>query len=432
MIKFAAFALLALCCTAMPLKKGIPKEDFGYISTAKNAHMFWVMYGAQDTTPENSPTILWLQGGPGGSSTGFGGFGEIGPLDVNLQPREYTWNKKANLLLVDQPVGTGYSYVEAGGEFTKNQAEIDEQLLILIKGVVAKHPELEKTPFYIFCESYGGKMTASFGVHLHKAIQNKEIVMNFKGVALGDSWGSPIACMESYGSFLNAISEVTDAQAAEIDGPAKLARAQIAAGNITQATNLWSQQQGLIMAHTGSVNFYNYLEHGSSSSMDPYPMLRTRAGLKSQGNDIPEAQLDMLMNGQMKKKWNIPESVTWGGQSNDVFENLAGDFMTDVVSSVTELLDAGLKVVVYNGALDVIVDTPCVTAWMKTMKWEKLPQFYAAPRVALYTNSSTQETVGFRQSYDNLQFWTLLKAGHMVPADMPELATQMFEYITEV
>jgi len=31
------------------------------------------------------------QGGPGASSTGFGNFVEIGPLDVNLAPRNTTW-----------------------------------------------------------------------------------------------------------------------------------------------------------------------------------------------------------------------------------------------------------------------------------------------------------------------------------------------------
>ena len=32
-----------------------------------------------------------LQGGPGGSGTGFGNFEEIGPLDDDLNPRKTTW-----------------------------------------------------------------------------------------------------------------------------------------------------------------------------------------------------------------------------------------------------------------------------------------------------------------------------------------------------
>ncbi len=52
--------------------------------------------------------FFFFQGGPGGSSTGFGNFMEIGPLDVNLKPRDTTWLKLASLLFIDNPVGTGF------------------------------------------------------------------------------------------------------------------------------------------------------------------------------------------------------------------------------------------------------------------------------------------------------------------------------------
>ena len=38
----------------------------------------------------------------------------------------------------------------------------------------------------------------------------------------------------------------------------------------------------------------------------------------------------------------IPHNVSWSLQAGAVFEHLAGDFMTSVVSSVDELLAAGL------------------------------------------------------------------------------------------
>lgn len=45
------------------------------------------------------------------------------------------------------------------------------------------------------------------------------------------------------------------------------------------------------------------------------------------------------------------------GQAEDVFSNMAGDFMKPVVDVVDQLLSAGVNVTVYNGQLDLIVDT---------------------------------------------------------------------------
>lgn len=45
------------------------------------------------------------------------------------------------------------------------------------------------------------------------------------------------------------------------------------------------------------------------------------------------------------------------GQSGAVFVHMAEDFMKPVVDIVDELLAAGVNVTVYNGQLDLIVDT---------------------------------------------------------------------------
>ena len=71
--------------------------------------------------PKNDPIILWLNGGPGcSSSTGL--FFELGPSSINktLHPvyNPYSWNSNASVIFLDQPVGVGYSYT--GGDEVKN------------------------------------------------------------------------------------------------------------------------------------------------------------------------------------------------------------------------------------------------------------------------------------------------------------------------
>lgn len=101
----------------------IPSEAWGYVDVREDAFMFWWLYGAQTTDPTerlHKPLVMWFQGGPGASSTGYGNFEEIGPLDVNLEPRNTTWIKEANVLFVDNPVGCGYSFVDDPAALTTN------------------------------------------------------------------------------------------------------------------------------------------------------------------------------------------------------------------------------------------------------------------------------------------------------------------------
>lgn len=67
------------------------------------------------------------------------------------------------------------------------------------------------------------------------------------------------------------------------------------------------------------------------------------------------ASIDTIMNTRVKAALNISHS--WGTQSDLVFEALRVDFMKPVVKNVEKLLnETNIKVAVYNGQLDLIVD----------------------------------------------------------------------------
>ncbi|CAI9617180.1 unnamed protein product, partial [Staurois parvus] len=107
-------------------------------------------------------------GGPGGSGCGFGNFAEIGPLDVNLKPRNSSWVQVASLLFVDNPVGTGYSYTTDSGAFARDVDMVSKDMLVLLKEFFHSKPDFQAIPFYIFSESYGGKMAAVISLALHE------------------------------------------------------------------------------------------------------------------------------------------------------------------------------------------------------------------------------------------------------------------------
>ena len=63
----------------------------------------------------DAPLVIWLQGGPGGSSL-FGLFVENGPFVIdeeqNIDLRPTSWSIPYNVLYFDQPAGTGFSFTD--------------------------------------------------------------------------------------------------------------------------------------------------------------------------------------------------------------------------------------------------------------------------------------------------------------------------------
>ncbi|KAJ8345401.1 hypothetical protein SKAU_G00295940 [Synaphobranchus kaupii] len=410
-------------------------ESWGYVDVREGAHMFWWLYHATDATRsyKGLPLVMWLQGGPGGSSCGFGNFEEIGPLDRDLGPRKTTWVNAANLLFVDNPVGTGYSYTDTEDALTKDVAMIAADMIVLLQSFFDSKAEFQSTPFYIFSESYGGKMAAAIALELTKAIKKGAVKCNFAGVALGDSWISPMDSVITWGPYLYSTSLLDDYGLAEVTKAAEAVQRAVDQGLFQKATELWSITESVVEQNTNGVNFYNIL------TADPDERANQTAGagyldaLKRRHiQPLHRQSLSQLMNGPIRKKLGvIPHNVTWGGQAGEVFTSMEGDFMKPVVDIVDQLLAAGVNVTVYNGQLDLIVDTMGQELWVKKLKWAGLPSFTQLRWTPLEDPTSPDQTSAFFKVYNNFSFYWILKAGHMIPSDQGAMALKMLRMVTQ-
>ncbi len=89
---------------------------FVTVEAETDSHMFFWFFPAtsEEADPEDAPVVVWLQGGPGSSSM-FGLFEingpiravEGGPDGVTGEANPYSWTNRANMLYIDNPVGTG-------------------------------------------------------------------------------------------------------------------------------------------------------------------------------------------------------------------------------------------------------------------------------------------------------------------------------------
>ena len=167
--------LSVLILSLITVSSDIPDEEYGYIEIQKGSYLFFWFYGSTSPDRNELPIILWLAGGPGIGSSGYGNFGEFGPYDEWLNKRNNSWIDKVNILYIDCPYGAGYSYTNNQSEYAKSVKEISSDLLIMHKNLLSQDvfdaSWFTKLPYYIFGESYGGKMAYHFAYTLSQAIR---------------------------------------------------------------------------------------------------------------------------------------------------------------------------------------------------------------------------------------------------------------------
>lgn len=87
-------------------------------------------------------TVIWLNGGPGCSSMD-GALMEIGPYRVKGDKLEYNkgaWDEFANVLFVDNPVGTGFSYVDTDS-YVHELPDMANQMIVFLEKFFELFPE---------------------------------------------------------------------------------------------------------------------------------------------------------------------------------------------------------------------------------------------------------------------------------------------------
>ncbi|KAK4415228.1 Serine carboxypeptidase-like 18 [Sesamum alatum] len=177
-MKLLALLLIILCSsnTVFPQHvietlPGLPHKlpcrfETGYIGVGKDdeVQLFYFFFESE-SNPEEDPLILWLTGGPGcsGLSTILMEMGTFvidyancngGPIALKLN--EYAWTKAANILFIDQPAGTGYSYANNLESSLANDTLSARLTYDFLRKWLIDHPKYMENPLYIFGESYAG------------------------------------------------------------------------------------------------------------------------------------------------------------------------------------------------------------------------------------------------------------------------------------
>ena len=168
----------------------------------------WFWFFEARNNASSAPLAIWLNGGPGCSSM-IGLFQENGPCQFyngsstpSVNP--HSWSNYANMLYVDQPIGTGFSY---GTDDATSTVTAAPYVWTFLQAFYTNFPQYESRQFGLWTESYGGRYGPDFAAYFQS--QNAAIdAGTVKGekidlVALGinNGWFDPIIQYEAYVQF---------------------------------------------------------------------------------------------------------------------------------------------------------------------------------------------------------------------------------------
>ncbi|KAH8377920.1 hypothetical protein KR093_007954, partial [Drosophila rubida] len=391
------------------------EQDWSYVQVREGAHLFYWLYytTANVSTFEERPLVIWLQGGPGVASTGCGCFEQLGPVDIAGQPRAHNWVQHMNVLFIDSPVGTGYSYVEPLGEFAKTNKQIALDLVTLMTHFLRSHPAFQRVPLHIFSESYGGKMAPEFALELHLARQRGELQCQLESVVVGNPWTSPLDSTLSYAPYLLQLGIVDQDGYSNISRLAAEMARSVYAGMWLQAIELNANVQMEIKARTGGVFLYN---------------TQRRVHVDDEYRYGEDPKLCDFMVNNVTQALNLTHMPAWMAQNATVFVELGSDIFKPAVHIVTRLLDeTPVRVGVYSGILDMLCATPGTVNWINRMTWRRKQSYVAATRRPFRVDGMLE---GYEKQGGGFSMFWVFRAGHTVQQDNPAAMSHILREFT--
>ncbi|KAL8496529.1 hypothetical protein ACS0TY_020290 [Phlomoides rotata] len=374
--------------------------------------MFYFFF--ESRTRKSDPVVIWLTGGPGCSSE-LALFYENGPFHItsnlSLAWNDFGWDKVSNLIYVDQPTGTGFSYSSDDDDIRHNEEGVSNDLYDFLQAFFKQHPQFVKNDFFITGESYAGHYIPAFASRVHQGNKNKEgLHINLKGFAIGNGLTNPELQYKAYTDYAldmkliqqsdyNKMNKIVSdcEQAIKLcgaDGGSTCLAAYMVCNNIFNR----------IVQLSGGKNYYDVRKQCEGDLCYDFSNMEDFLKLKSVKNALGVGDIDFV------------------SCSSAVYEAMVTDWMRNLEVGIPTLLEDGIKLLIYAGEYDLICNWLGNSRWVHAMEWSGQKQFVAAPTSSFSVDGAE---AGLQKGYGPLTFLKVHDAGHMVPMDQPKASLEM-------
>uniref|UniRef100_A0A0E0INR7 Uncharacterized protein n=1 Tax=Oryza nivara TaxID=4536 RepID=A0A0E0INR7_ORYNI len=400
--------------------------ETGYVEVDRIAGVRLFYYFIRsESSPADDPLLLWLTGGPGCSA--FSGLVyEVGPLTFDVHGHGHgqlprllykpeSWTKRTNVIFLDSPVGTGFSYADTDAGFRTGDTIAVHHILVFLNNWFQEvHPDFLSNPLYIAGDSYSGMIVpaVTFGI----ATSSPKPSLNLKGYLLGNPVTDHNFDAPSKIPFAHGMGLISD----------QLYQAYKKSCSVKHNT----QQQSFVKDIYGNHILEPYCTFASPHNprIDKPFTSGVRQILQLQDFHLSEISSECrTAEYTMSRIWANNDTVrealgihqgtvpSWQRCNYDIL------YTYDIKSSVRYHLDLttrGYRSLIYSGDHDMIIPFIGTQAWIRSLNFSVVDEWrpwFVDGQVAGYTRSYS----------NNLTFATVKGGGHTAPEYMPKQCLAM-------
>jgi carboxypeptidase C (cathepsin A) len=419
----------------------------GYLNlpgTKKQIHYWFV---ESEIDPQNAPLVFWTNGGPGCSGL-IGFLTEQGPFrpDVkgNLQINEWRWNRIANMVFLEQPVGVGFSYSDNSDDYKIGDSQAAKDNLQTVLQFLNRFPQYTNVPLFITSESYGGHYMPTLAYEIVKYNEQQtstnSLKLNFKGFAVGNP----------YTDYYSGVGAEMETYWGKQLIPKPSWDKYVSSGCLDSKTQLNSSVCSTFildfMKKIGNLNPYALDYPVCVSQQQIWTTNMLYENYKRYNSDFAEAFLSIkdsyepcednyasnyLNDPNVKSALHVKSNIEWEECSRTVKYEYV-DKMLPMEHYYNELLnsisDKTLRIMVYSGDDDSVCGTIGTQKWLWSLGYQvKANEYWKVWKI-------DGQTAGYISQFDTpfsndprLTFATVHFAGHEVPTYKPKEAFYLFQ-----
>ncbi|XP_076883277.1 serine carboxypeptidase 1-like [Bidens hawaiensis] len=395
---------------------GQPEADFnhyaGYVTVDAEAGRALFYYFAE--SPHNSsskPLVLWLNGGPGCSSLGYGAMVELGPFRVNsdgktLYRNDYAWNHVANVLFLESPAGAGFSYSNRSLDYTTGDKQTAKDSYTFLLNWLHRFPQYKTHDFFITGESYAGHYVPQLASLICSENKKRnQTIINLRAIAIGNA----------------AIDDNTDNQGmydyfwthalnSDETNTAINKYCDYASGNFSSTCEHYQNHGRSVFEKIDVYNIY-----APSCDVNSDTQNSGSPGSVKNFDPCSDVYVETYLNRAEVQEALHARKTSWSPCDTGSQIWYTKDSPKTILLTINLLTGSGIRVWIYGGDIDGRVP---VTSSRYSVNKLKLP-VETAWRPWYFNKEVGGYVVGYKKGF---VLATVRGAGHMVPSDQPERA----------